>query len=116
MSPSNAPYPTGYMEFLVNNEGASWKEKELIQLTANFNTLASGESVTTRYLLEDATTWTNNLDSTSTGDVVLKQMISNSRFHLSQVAVDLATTGSTSPTVQSVMVVNNLLESESVYG
>jgi hypothetical protein len=117
VNPANAPYPTGYMEFLIENEGASWKEKEALSIVANFNALASGESIATRYLLENATTWISNPDLVVTGDVVLRQTVTNGRYYNLQVGVDLATTNaSTSPTVQSMLMVSNLNESEEVWG
>lgn len=117
VDPSNAPYPSGYISFLVDNEGASWKQKTAITVAANFNALASGESVATSYLLEDSTTSVPNLDSTNTGDTVLRQIVENGDYYNFQARVDLATTnGSTAPTAQSLLIVSNLNESEQVYG
>jgi hypothetical protein len=115
--PTNSPYPYGYMELLVDNEGVSWKQKEALQVTANFNTLKLGESISTRYLLEDSTTWITNPDSTSVSDVVLKQTIANGRYYNAQVGVDLMTSSTTTaPTVQSVVLSSELNESEQIVG
>lgn len=117
VDPANAPFPTGYMSFLVDNEGNSWKEKRALTIAANFDALASGEAITTSYLLENSTTAISNLDTTSTGDVVLRQIVENGDYYNFQVRVDLSTSNaSTAPTVQSVLLVSDLQESQQTYG
>lgn len=117
VSTSNPPFPSGYMSFLVDNEGESWKEKDAIEIDANCNALASGESISTSYLLENSVTPVTNPDSTTTGDKLLKQIVENGRYYNMNVTVSLATSnGSTAPTVQSCILVSNLNEAEQRYG
>lgn len=113
---ANNPYPTATVEFLQGDEGATWKEKEAVQIVANFKALASGESIVTKYMLDDETVWTSNADATATADTILRQAVSNGRFHTLQYAIDLATTGTTSPTLLSALALDNLNEEEQIVG
>lgn len=103
---NNPPYPTGTIEFLIDDDNTSWKEKSLLTLTASFDSLRNGESISVKYegfggSVPDDTDWqsggtNNSLNNLKRWDVGGRRYV---RF---QGAVDLATTGTTSPTLYSL--------------
>lgn len=113
VSTSNNCYPTARMELIVEDMDIYWKEKEALEIVANFSTLLTGQTITTSYLLDDQTNFVINPDSGESTKT--RQNVSNGRNHEAQIAIDFVTT-STSPTLKSVLLVNNMLSSESRYG
>ena len=116
VSDSNAPYPTGTIEFPVEDDPAAWKEKEAVEFVANFNPLLSGESVNVKFKKDDDADWTSNTASPVTGDSVIRQLTTTGRYNQIQLAVDLSTSVSTSPKLNSALIVVDALESEGRYG
>lgn len=111
VDPTNYPYASSMIQFLVNNEDATWKEKEALEIDAVFTPLLTGESVDLSYSLEGSSTFTTNPDSPSVGDTVSRMLLGNGRYHETQVEVDI-TAITTAPTIKSVLLTSNLNESE----
>ena len=114
---SNNPYPTASIEFMVEDLDVPYKEKQATQLVATFDPLLSGESINVKYMNEENDTgFVTNPDSPATGDITVRRIIENGRYYHLRVAVDLSTTGSTSPTVKGVALETDQLEDEDVIG
>jgi len=109
----NACYPTARLELLQEDMDIYWKEKEALEVVANYSDLISGQTITTSYLLDDQTTFTQNPEAGE--DTVSRQSVNNGRNHEIQIAVDMVTT-STSPKLKSVLLVTNPLSTEKRYG
>lgn len=115
VDPSNPPYSTASIEFLVNNNGQTWKEKQLLQISANFDPLVSGQNVTTKYRKDDDTTWTLNPDSPGVGDTVVRQVVTDGRYKQMQFGVELSTSDDTNIYLNSALAVANANENEQRY-
>ncbi len=109
---SNDPFQTGYIEFLVDDNGAQYKEKEAVEIDTDFKPLQAGESIVSRYQIETDGEWVSNSDPTAVGDVVSRQMVTNGRYYQIQIGADLFATGTTSPTLLSQTLISDLNESE----
>jgi hypothetical protein len=101
---SNNPYPTAYLEMMVEDLDVSYKEKQATQLVATFDPLNSGESINVKYMNEETdTTWNLNSDSPTTDDITIRKIISNGRYFHMKVGVDLTTSTTTSPVLKSIV-------------
>lgn len=119
VSDSNPVYPTGRLEFLIDDSDgtrdAIYHEKELVQSVANFLPLAEGQGFSLDYQLDDDGTWQSNPDSPTTGDSVTRQIIANGRYHQMQTGINFSTSVATSPTLNgATVVVENMDKSERV--
>ena len=112
---TNSPYPTALVQFLMSDLGAAWKQKQALQLAANFDPLVSGQSVSIGYALQGTANFVTNMDATAVGDTISRMAVSNGQYNEIQAQATL-TTSSTSPSLKSVVVVSELNESEEVYG
>ena len=112
---ANAVYPTGTVEFLIQDDEAQWKEKELVQVAANYNPLIAGQTVSIKYKINDASSWTYP-DVVTENDSVGRSIIPDGRYNETQVGVDLATTVSTSPALLSLAIERELNEKEGRVG
>ena len=108
---SNDPYLTGTLELLVDDEAAYWKDKAADSCIVHFDKLNSGETVKIKYKLDEDSSFTTKSTSTA-NDTHVKIPINGKRYKEYQVAVDLETTGSTSPLIHSVAIKRDLLQSE----
>lgn len=108
---SNMPFPTSFIEFLVTDADAIWKEKEAVEIDVNFVPLLSGQSVSSRYSIDDTDTWITNADTPVDGDSISRQLLTDGRYHEMQVGVDIVSTN-TSPTVKGLLLVPNTNASE----
>jgi hypothetical protein len=114
---SNNPFPTAFIEMIVEDLGVPYKEKQALELVTNFEALESGETVASKYKNEETDTdWNTDSDSTSEDDIVHRRLIENGRYNNMHIALDLSTTGSTSPTVKSILLVSDPLTGEERYG
>jgi hypothetical protein len=111
---TNAPYPTGRIEFLIEDDGAMYHQKETVTIGAQFKALNSGESVSLQYRLDRNANWTTAITDSTAGDITLRApLVSNGiRYREYEVAVDLSTSTTTSPTLLAVSTENEQLESE----
>lgn len=113
---SAMPFTTGTIEFLISDEGAPWKEKLINQVKAVFEPLESGESVTLKYRLnrDDGATWENSKTESTVGEKSMKLDIptKKGRHYEYQVAIDLASSGSTSPQILGVVTEEDTLTQE----
>jgi len=107
----NLPYLTGSIELLIRDDGAVWHEKTTARFIATFLPLLTGEGVDIGFKINGDSTYTMNGVVTEVG-----QMFNNfevgERYQEYQTIVNLSSTGSTSPTVLSVALERDLLESE----
>jgi hypothetical protein len=114
---TNAPYPTAYLEMMIEDLDVPYKEKQAVELVATFDPLLTGESINVKYMNEETdTTWNTNSDSPGVGDIAVKKEISNGRYYHMKVAVDLSASGSTSPTLKSLVLESNDNTSENRNG
>jgi hypothetical protein len=115
---SNNVYPTGTVEFLIEDEDAMYHQKEAVTVTAQFEPLISGQSVGLKYRLDRNSSWTEYTSITTVGATTDRHVISfrGSRYREYEIGVNLATSVSTSPTVLGVSLEVEALESEKRVG
>lgn len=115
---ANNPYPSGTIEQIIDDDQAVWKEKEIMQVVANFKPLVSGESVDVKYKLDRASAWTSLGAVTTVGETVARFVVATNgaRYHEIQYAADLATTTTTSPTLLGLTIEKELLQGEERVG
>jgi hypothetical protein len=109
---SNPPARYGFVQGLLQDQGALWNNKEPLKLQAQILPLATGESVGTRYSV-DRGSWQVGTPDSTLGDTEVNQEIQNGRGREYQLGIDLYSTGSTSPTViGTAALVNDLGEEQ----
>jgi len=113
---TNAPYPTATMEFLVDESNSNWKEKELTEIVANFDPLLTGESINIKFKRDADSDWIANTNDPAVGDEVVRLLTTKGRYNSMQVAIDMTTSVSTSPTLNSVLAIANSNQTEGRYG
>lgn len=112
---SNPPFTTGTIEFLVDDANAIWKQKAFNTLLAVFQPLVSGQTVTVKYRLDDDTAFTS-LAETTVGATQSYLVVGGDRYQRRQVAVDLATTTTTSPVLLALTSESDILLTERKIG
>jgi len=113
----NDPYPSAYLEMMVEDLDVPYKEKEAVQLVATFDPLETGESINVKYMNEETDSdWNLNSESPSADDVTVRKVIPNGRYFNMRVGVDLTTSVSTAPTLKSVVLETEDNESEERIG
>lgn len=114
----NDPFPTGTIEFLIEDDNSMWKEKEALNLVSNFAPLVSGESVDIKYKLDRATNWTLFGATTTADETKARFTIATEgqRYNEIQYAVDLATSTTTSPKIYGIALERDLLKGEERIG
>lgn len=116
---SNAPASSGTIEGIIEDEGLTWKTKEVLTAVATFLPLNSGESMVVKYKLDRNSNWTSSSPVTTVGATQARLLVSpttTSRCKEYQIAVDLYTSVSTSPQLLSMGIEVDTLESEKVFG
>lgn len=111
VDPANPPFISSSVDFLINDEEAVWKEKEGIEIDANFTELQTGQAVSLRYALEGSNSFTQNPDPTTSGDTISRLLIPNGRYHEIQVGVDITST-TIAPTIKGLVLISNALDTE----
>lgn len=99
VSPSNAPFATATCEFLISDLGKIWAEKQAQFIRGYFKKLVSGDSVTLKYKIDRNDSWTAGTAVTTADkkEARLELPTKGNRYNEFQVAVDLATSNTTSP-------------------
>lgn len=115
VDPTGSPFPTATIEYLIRDEGGVFKEKQLQAIRADYETLIDGHSFSVKYKLNRASDWHSGATSDFDEDddlTTLRHDVDQGRHKEYQVAIDLATTVSTSPALLSVAAVEEILEEE----
>ena len=107
---SNSPYETATYESLISDLGDLPKEKEPLVVRADFKKLASGESVRVKYKADRESNWKAS-DYEDTVDATEVRLKIQEQVNEVQVAVDLRSTVSTSPTVTGLTLESERMES-----
>lgn len=89
---SSAPYASATWESLIFDNGQTWKQKKCDMIVATFKTLPAGATVSLKYKIDRASSWTVNTAVTSGG--VAKFNV-NKRFYEIQFGIDLVATTTT---------------------
>jgi len=118
VSASNDVYPTGEIQLLLTDDGAIFREKEALQIVANFEPLNAGESVDVKYKLDRGSQWRYLGPVTTAGATIARLIVTNNgaRYHEIQYGVDLATTISTSPKLLGLSIERDALLTEERVG
>lgn len=101
----NPPFASSYIQFLIEDLGAAWKEKESLEVAAYFSALETGEAVALSYAIDGSSTFTPNADTTSVGEHETRQMISQRNFEF-QIRASL-TSDTTAPSLKAVVATIN---------
>lgn len=112
VDPSGNPYADGSIEFLIRDEGNIYKEKTVDLIRADFEALASSESIGLQYKLDRASSWSTEETETTAAKENLRVQVNNSRHREYQVRVNLKTSTTTSPAVLGVTVAEDELTDE----
>lgn len=99
VSPDNDPFPTARCEFLINDADKIWHDKMALTVRGYFKALSSGDSMQLEYKIDRNDSWTED-DAVTTTDAIESRLVfasKSQRFNELQVAIDMATTNSTSP-------------------
>jgi hypothetical protein len=107
---TNDPYPTATIELLIFDNDQNYKTKKAKGIKVTSEALRSGESYTIKYKKDRDSSWSSGDDSlsvTTVGQVQgsLPIQPDDARFEEFQIAVDMATSGSTSPAITSISLV-----------
>lgn len=124
VDPSGNPAAAATIEANVNDFGIRWKEKLALVIRADFKPLKAGESVNVKYRFGYNGAWIstqgNSNITQAVGDSVVRLPLSvdadangnSGNHHEIQIAVDMAQTANTSPTLLEYGVYEDLLLSE----
>lgn len=107
VSVTNNPYSTGTIETLISDLEMISRDKLPLVARADFEALASGESVTIKYRLDRSSDWITETEDTANATDV--RITIRGEAKEVELAVDWATTTTTSPTVTGIS-----LESDNV--
>lgn len=112
---AGSPFAEGTVEILIKDDNTIYSEKNLITMGAEFEALASGESISVKYKLERETSWHTSTAESTTDEEHIRYPISPGRAKEFQVGVNLMTTTTTSPKVLGVGLQYENLKSEKAY-
>jgi hypothetical protein len=115
VDPAGSPFATGTIERAKMDYGAVYKEKAVMKLRADFEPLASGETIRLKYKLDDDSDWTLGDIESTVDATVAKLPIAKGRHREIQVAVDLGTSTTTSPELLELGFEEDFLPTEAVY-
>lgn len=105
VSPSNDPFATAKIEFLVTDMEIGWQEKQALILRAYFKALqTTGDSVKLKYKIDRNDSWTEGTAVTASGkkEARLPLPTKGGRFNEFQFGIDLETSNTTSPEIYSI--------------
>lgn len=120
VSPDNDPYSTATIELLIFDDDGAYKEKRAQGMKVVSKPLVSGESYTLKYKKDRASSWSSSGDAlimstVGATDASLTIEPDDGRFKEFQMAVDMATTGSTSPTIVNIsLLFDDLAEEDQI--
>jgi len=97
VDPTAAPFATGTLELLIGDNSEIWREKLFDVARGDFEALNSGESMTVKYKLDKASNWTSSDAEATAGAKKVRLPVLGTRYKEAQVAIDFATSVSTSP-------------------
>lgn len=103
---NNPPATSGELDLLVQDLGAVWKEKGNFKVRADYLPLNSGESVDTKIKIDRNPMWTTSPIDATVGDTKTEFPFLAGRGREFEIGVDLYATGSTSPTLIGLAVLN----------
>lgn len=101
VSPTNSPFTSGSIDFLIQDNGQIWKDETAQILRGDFLPLTSGQTVNVRYQFNRDGTWINFLDTETNvvGDTTANLSVSgNGNNREYQLGFDLGTNTTTGPT------------------
>lgn len=109
VSPTSDPFPTATWQSLVLDDGRPNRTKEANELFIDFDTLPTGATVTPKYKINRASSWTSGTTVTAGGTQA--RMSINKRYKEIQVGMDLVATTAT-PTIIGLTLIRDTLGSE----
>ena len=99
VAPSNAPYASGTVEFLITDADKIWAEKQAHTIRGRFKALVSGDSFKAKYKIDREDSWEEGslITTALAKETRLVIPTKSNRFDDFQVAIDIATSNTTSP-------------------
>lgn len=115
---SNDSYSSGSIEHLLSDDEAIYHEKEAMQIVVQFEPLITGQTVTPKYKIDRASTWTYGETVSTAGEVTARLVVATngSRYREIQYGADITTSVSSSPKVLGVTIEREFHESEERVG
>lgn len=104
---TNAPAPVGGIQLLVQDNNFIWKDKQISTVRGDHLPLASGESIDIKYKIDRATNYTVSPVNSTVGSRFEELLVQNGRGSEYQIAIDMYSSGSTSPTVTGLSVLGD---------
>ncbi len=110
---SNSVYPSGTIEFLVEDNDSVWKEKLINNYVIKTSTLQTGETITPKIRIDGTDLWTlgETLTSTSPDPTTARMINTDERYYEVQYGINITSTGTT-PSIKGVGVEQDLLPGE----
>lgn len=112
INPASTTFGDGSIEFLIRDEGEVSKEKKLDLIRADFEPRSTSDSIALLYKLDRSSTWTTADSDFSSDDMELRANLSRTRNKEYQVRLNVSTTGTTSPAILGVTIVEDALINE----
>jgi hypothetical protein len=115
VNPSGSPFAAGKIERLLIDDGEIWKEKDSYYVRADFEALLTGQSVNVKYKLDRASAWTESAYMATVGATSVRLPIQKGRHKEMQIAAELRTSVTTSPSMLELSVQRDTLLDEKQY-
>lgn len=114
VDPAGDPFATATIEYMIEDDDMIYKERLAQVLRAEFEPLNSGESVAIKHKFDRADSFTELASEATAAATELRENVNDSDRHREyQIAVDLATSTTTSPKLTGVTFGEDMLEDES---
>jgi len=117
VKPTNPPFLTATYESLITDINKVWGEKTAHYFRSYFKAIASGDFVTTKWKVDRNSDWTSGSVVSTTGEKTGRDQVptQSTRFNEIQIAIDLATSNTTSPEFYAIALeVDSLVEEQRV--
>lgn len=118
VDPAGSPFTSGVLELDIKDFGGVWKEKSANVIRAEFKPLLSGESMRLKYKLNRESAWVEGVTDNQQGysstadDTFVRMTIPKGLHREVQIALEYATSVSTSPTALELALEEDLKSGE----
>lgn len=112
---NNNPAPSGELQLMIQDDQAVWHQKENFDVRADFLALRLGESVDAKIKVDRASSWTVSPIDSTVNDTFVKLPVGTGRGREYQIGIDMFATGTTSPTVIGLSILNEPTTEEQIF-
>jgi hypothetical protein len=112
VDPTGSPFATGTIEKSIRDYGRTSKNKQALLVRADFEELATNESVRVKYRLDRSTNWTLG-DYVTSGNVARLPIVFGNHKEI-EIAADLKADGTTSPALLELTLEEDMKTTETI--